>query len=179
VALTLLTGLRDRDSARQKITERYLLKCDEVFAICNIGRATTDAGVLGVFELARRARLSNVGIICTKADVSAIEHISYSKHESHILHSRYPRPPWSAAYSLFRISDLKKPARTGADVMGSMSSGSSMPLIEILGTVDRSSPSLKTSWSMNTSPKRRNRSITSFTSAYGIQSKAPDMQPGP
>lgn len=62
-------GLRDLNSARQQITERYLLQCDEIFAICNIGRATTDVGVMGVFELARRARLSNVGIICTRSDV--------------------------------------------------------------------------------------------------------------
>lgn len=51
------------------VTERYVLKCDEIFAICNIGRATTDLGVKEVLQLARRAKLSNVGIICTKADV--------------------------------------------------------------------------------------------------------------
>ncbi|KEF63679.1 uncharacterized protein A1O9_01657 [Exophiala aquamarina CBS 119918] len=63
-----LPGLRDLNSARLKITERYLLNCDEIFAICYIGRATTDAGVMGVFELARRASLSRIGIICTKSD---------------------------------------------------------------------------------------------------------------
>jgi hypothetical protein len=47
-----------------------LLKCDEIFAVCQIGRATTDAGVMSVFELARQAKLSNVGILCTKSDVS-------------------------------------------------------------------------------------------------------------
>ena len=47
-----------------------MLKCDEIFAVCQIGRATTDAGVMSVFELARQAKLSNVGIVCTKSDVS-------------------------------------------------------------------------------------------------------------
>ncbi|GKT70745.1 tat pathway signal sequence [Colletotrichum tofieldiae] len=50
------------------ITERYLLDCDEILSICNIGRATTDVGVESVFELARKAGLSNVGIVCTKSD---------------------------------------------------------------------------------------------------------------
>ncbi|KAJ4171103.1 hypothetical protein NW754_007247 [Fusarium falciforme] len=63
-----LPGLRDLNSARQKITERYVLTCNEIFAICNIGRAVTDEGVHQVFELARRARLSNVGIVCTRSD---------------------------------------------------------------------------------------------------------------
>jgi hypothetical protein len=47
-----------------------MLQCDEIFAVCPIGRATTDVGVDSVFELARQAKLSNVGIICTKSDVS-------------------------------------------------------------------------------------------------------------
>ncbi|RSL47210.1 hypothetical protein CEP54_013522 [Fusarium duplospermum] len=63
-----LPGLRDLNSARAKITERYLLTCNEIFAICNIGRAVTDEGVHQVFELARGARLSNVGIVCTRSD---------------------------------------------------------------------------------------------------------------
>lgn len=63
-------GLRDLNTARQNITERYLLKCDEIFAICPIGRARSDEGVKKVFDLARQARLSNVSIICTKSDVS-------------------------------------------------------------------------------------------------------------
>lgn len=63
-----LPGLRDLNTARLKITERYVLNCDEIFAVCYIGRATTDAGVKGVFELAKRAKLPNIGIICTKSD---------------------------------------------------------------------------------------------------------------
>ncbi|KAI6777846.1 uncharacterized protein J7T54_000555 [Emericellopsis cladophorae] len=57
-----LPGLRDLNAARRIITERYLIQCDEIFAVCNIGRAATDEGVSNVFELARQARLSNVGI---------------------------------------------------------------------------------------------------------------------
>lgn len=57
------------NSARKNITERYLLHCDAIFAVCPIGRATTDESVRDVFELARRAELHNVGIICTKSDV--------------------------------------------------------------------------------------------------------------
>lgn len=63
-----LPGLRDLNSARRNITERYLLECNEIFAICNIGRAATDEGVHQVFDLADRARLSNVGIVCTRSD---------------------------------------------------------------------------------------------------------------
>lgn len=65
-----LLGLRDLNSARRNITERYLIQCHEIFAVCCIGRASTDVGVTKVFDLARQAKLSNVGIICTKSDVS-------------------------------------------------------------------------------------------------------------
>ncbi|KAI0147476.1 hypothetical protein GGR57DRAFT_515724 [Xylariaceae sp. FL1272] len=63
-----LPGLRDLNSARRHITERYLIKCNEIFVICNEGRATTDEGVQDVVDLANKAELSNVGIICTKSD---------------------------------------------------------------------------------------------------------------
>lgn len=63
-------GLRDLNSARRNITERHLLECDDIFAVCPIGRATTDASVQDVFDRARQARLSNVSIICTMCDVS-------------------------------------------------------------------------------------------------------------
>ncbi|KAK1447563.1 hypothetical protein CMEL01_09402 [Colletotrichum melonis] len=68
-----LPGLRDSNSARRLITERYLVECDEIFAICNIGRATTDVGVESVFELAQQAGLSKVGIVCTKSDDIRVE----------------------------------------------------------------------------------------------------------
>ncbi|KAH8664648.1 hypothetical protein BX600DRAFT_464800 [Xylariales sp. PMI_506] len=63
-----LPGLRDLNSARRDITERYLLNCHEIFVVCNIGRAITDAGVMSVFDLAAKANLVNIGIICTKSD---------------------------------------------------------------------------------------------------------------
>ncbi|EXF77774.1 hypothetical protein CFIO01_03095, partial [Colletotrichum fioriniae PJ7] len=72
-----LPGLRDSNSARRLITERYLVECDEIFAICNIGRATTDVGVQSVFELAQQAGLSNVGIVCTKSDVRTFENLQF------------------------------------------------------------------------------------------------------
>ncbi|KAK4220911.1 hypothetical protein QBC38DRAFT_493173 [Podospora fimiseda] len=63
-----LPGLRDLNTARQKITERYLVECDEIFVVCQRSRATTDAGVKAVFQLAKQAGLTNVGIVCTKSD---------------------------------------------------------------------------------------------------------------
>ncbi|KAF2789491.1 hypothetical protein K505DRAFT_365563 [Melanomma pulvis-pyrius CBS 109.77] len=54
-----LPGLRDLNSARQSITERYVRQCHQIFAVAMIGRATTDQGVREVFELARHAKLSN------------------------------------------------------------------------------------------------------------------------
>ncbi|OAL35776.1 hypothetical protein AYO20_04926 [Fonsecaea nubica] len=74
LVLVDLPGLRDRNSARVKITERYLLQCNEIFAVCPIARAIDDTGVKGVFELAKRASLSRIAIICTKSeDVRAEE----------------------------------------------------------------------------------------------------------
>lgn len=63
-------GLRDLNSARRNITERYILQCDEVFAVTEIFRAVTNEGVKDVVDLAKRAKLSNITIICTKSDVS-------------------------------------------------------------------------------------------------------------
>ncbi|VUC28222.1 unnamed protein product [Clonostachys rosea] len=68
LVLVDLPGLRDLNSARRCITERYILECNEIFVICNIGRAVTDEGVLHVFNLAQQARLRNVGIVCTRSE---------------------------------------------------------------------------------------------------------------
>lgn len=68
LVLVDLPGLRDVNSARSKITEEYALRCDEIFAVCPIGRAKTDASVMGVLGLARNAEKLNVGIVCTKSD---------------------------------------------------------------------------------------------------------------
>lgn len=101
MAQQLLTplGLRDINSARRRITERYIRNCDEIFAVCNIIRATTDEGVKAVVELANKASLSNVGIICTRSDVS-----------------REPFSPttWTLLPDFpSRISRPKRPRRTG------------------------------------------------------------------
>ncbi|KAK2054164.1 hypothetical protein LY76DRAFT_523077, partial [Colletotrichum caudatum] len=68
LVLVDLPGLRDVNSARRKITERYLLHCNEILVICHIGRATTDVGVVSIFDLAKKVELSNVGIVCNKSD---------------------------------------------------------------------------------------------------------------
>lgn len=68
LVLVDLPGLRDLNSARRNITERYIRNCDEIFVVCNIGRAITDLGVKSVFDLAQEARLKHIGIVCTKAD---------------------------------------------------------------------------------------------------------------
>lgn len=68
LVLVDLPGLRDLNSARANITEQYVRNCHEVFAVCNIGRATTDVGVKSVFDLARDAWLKHIGIVCTKSD---------------------------------------------------------------------------------------------------------------
>ncbi|KAF1955086.1 hypothetical protein CC80DRAFT_493422 [Byssothecium circinans] len=64
-----LPGLRDSNAARQSITERYLRDCNQIFVVVKIGRAVTDMSVKEIFELARRANLANVGVVCTKSDV--------------------------------------------------------------------------------------------------------------
>jgi hypothetical protein len=63
-------GLRDLNSARRNITKRYILECDEIFAVTEIFRAVTNESVKDVVDLAKRAELSNISIICTKSDVS-------------------------------------------------------------------------------------------------------------
>ncbi|KAI0867597.1 hypothetical protein GGS24DRAFT_485128 [Hypoxylon argillaceum] len=68
LVLADLPGLRDLNSARRNITERYLLECNEIFVVAAAGRVTTDEGVRSAIELAKKAKLSNMGIICTKSD---------------------------------------------------------------------------------------------------------------
>ncbi|KAH9883404.1 hypothetical protein F4778DRAFT_801988 [Xylariomycetidae sp. FL2044] len=69
LVLVDLPGLRDLNSARQNITERYLLHCDEIFVIAKVARATSDAGVMAVFELTKHVKLFNVNIVCTNSDI--------------------------------------------------------------------------------------------------------------
>ena len=67
-----MQGLHDTNSARRKITETYVVHCDEVFAITNIGRAASDAGVKAVIDLARETGRKHVGIVCTKSEVGSL-----------------------------------------------------------------------------------------------------------
>ncbi|KAG7103547.1 hypothetical protein HYQ46_011563 [Verticillium longisporum] len=49
--------------------QRYLVEeCDEILAVCHIGRATTDAGVVSIIDLATQAKLTNIGIVCTNSE---------------------------------------------------------------------------------------------------------------
>lgn len=89
-------GLRDLNYARRVITESYILQCDEIFVVSNIGRCITDEGVEHVIRLAQQAQLSNVGIVCTKADVCRSQHIEFisryvyrmSRKRGHVLLGR-------------------------------------------------------------------------------------------
>ncbi|KAM0277239.1 hypothetical protein ACHAQH_005960 [Verticillium albo-atrum] len=65
----MFRGLRDRNKARLRITQRYLVEdCDEILAVCHIGRATTDEGVVSIIDLATGAQLTKIGIVCTNSE---------------------------------------------------------------------------------------------------------------
>lgn len=67
-------GLRDLNSARRNVTERYLIdQCDEIFAVCRIERATTDQGLADVFKLSKQSRPLNVSIVCTRSEVQSYD----------------------------------------------------------------------------------------------------------
>ncbi|CAI6334688.1 unnamed protein product [Periconia digitata] len=63
-----LPGLRDSNLARQNITERYIRVCHQILVVARIDRAITDQSIRDIFDLARRANLSNIGIVCTRSD---------------------------------------------------------------------------------------------------------------
>lgn len=63
-----LPGLRDHDSVRKAITERYIRKCDQIFLVTEIGRATTDASIPEILDLGRRAGLTNIDIVLTRSE---------------------------------------------------------------------------------------------------------------
>ncbi|GKT44287.1 uncharacterized protein ColSpa_04468 [Colletotrichum spaethianum] len=97
------------------ITERYLRECDEILAICNIGRATTDVGVASVFELARKAELSNVGIVCTKSDIKEQKRFELKRYlietrntsVSRKLHELYDNKIPAGALRVFCVSNTE------------------------------------------------------------------------
>ncbi|KAK7995518.1 hypothetical protein PG990_014291 [Apiospora arundinis] len=106
LVLVDLPGLRDLNAARRHITERYLLECNDIFAVCTEGRAITDEGVMNVIELAKKAKLSHVGIVCTKSDdIKSEEAIKDWKGEK----SRMIRQKSDAAEAARQtIRDIKK-----------------------------------------------------------------------
>ncbi|KAH6642927.1 hypothetical protein C7974DRAFT_301862 [Boeremia exigua] len=63
-----LPGLRDHNSARRAITERYVRQCHQIFAVARIDRAVTDESVEEIFELARHAKLSKIDVVCTRSE---------------------------------------------------------------------------------------------------------------
>ena len=64
-----LPGLRDLNSARKAITERFVRRCDHVFVVANIDRATTNESIEKFFELAQSLHQAKVDVICTKSEV--------------------------------------------------------------------------------------------------------------
>ncbi|KAF2462919.1 uncharacterized protein BDR25DRAFT_298822 [Lindgomyces ingoldianus] len=63
-----LPGLRDLNSARKAITERYVRQCHQIFVVAKIDRAITDESIKEIFELASRANLSKIDVICTRSE---------------------------------------------------------------------------------------------------------------
>ncbi|KAK8112584.1 hypothetical protein PG984_013110 [Apiospora sp. TS-2023a] len=77
LVLVDLPGIRDHNTVRRHFTERKLIECDAIFAVCIEGNAMADNGVANVMDLAKWAKLDNVGIICTKSDVSLYRYTSH------------------------------------------------------------------------------------------------------
>ena len=63
-----LPGLRDLNSSRKAITERYVRQCHQIFVVARIDRAITDESIKEIFELASRANLSKVDVVCTRSE---------------------------------------------------------------------------------------------------------------
>lgn len=63
-----LPGLRDLNSARQAITERYVRQCHQIFIVAKIDRAITNTSIKQIYDLAHDAGLSKVDIVCTRSE---------------------------------------------------------------------------------------------------------------
>ncbi|KAH7406760.1 hypothetical protein DE146DRAFT_404176 [Phaeosphaeria sp. MPI-PUGE-AT-0046c] len=63
-----LPGLRDLNSARQAITERYIRQCHQILVVARIDRAVTDESIKYICELARRVELTKIDIVCTRSE---------------------------------------------------------------------------------------------------------------
>ena len=98
-----LPGLRDLNSARKAITERYVRQCNQIFVVARIDRAITDESVKEIFELARNINLSRVDVVCTRSeDVNVRE----ARHD------------WLAQRST--ITELQESLDTAADNLSSV-----------------------------------------------------------
>jgi hypothetical protein len=45
-------------------------QCHQIFVLVGISRATSNPSVKEILDLASRARLSNLAVVCTRSDVS-------------------------------------------------------------------------------------------------------------
>lgn len=63
-----LPGLRDLNSARKAITERYVRQCHQILVVAKIDRAITDESIKEIFDLASRVNLSKIDVICTRSE---------------------------------------------------------------------------------------------------------------
>lgn len=63
-----LPGLRDLNSVRQAITERYIRQCHQILVVARIDRAITDKSIENICELARRVDLKKIDIVCTRSE---------------------------------------------------------------------------------------------------------------
>ncbi|CAK7229960.1 hypothetical protein SEUCBS140593_007423 [Sporothrix eucalyptigena] len=79
LVLVDLPGLGDRNAAREAVTESYLVRCNGIFAVSHIGRVVSSAGVERVIDLARQAKLDNVGIVCTHAEDFGTERVEITR----------------------------------------------------------------------------------------------------
>jgi hypothetical protein len=73
-----LPGLRDLNSARKAVTERYVRQCHQIFVVARIDRAATDESIKDIFELARRVNLSKIDVVCTRSEDI---HTKEAKHD--------------------------------------------------------------------------------------------------
>jgi hypothetical protein len=63
-----LPGLRDVNSVRETITERYMRQCHQIFVVTEIKRAITNESIKHVCDLASHLSLSKVDIVCTHSE---------------------------------------------------------------------------------------------------------------
>lgn len=92
--LILYSGLQDTNLARIKITQDYLMKCDNVFIVAKISRAITDqslkSSLYAVFSRhmpsewedagGQRRKDFSISVICTKTEVCTLISVLVFSH---------------------------------------------------------------------------------------------------